>query len=404
MRLYEYEGKELFEKEEIPVPKGKLVSSVLDVDGIELPAIAKAQTLSGKRGRDGLIVPCKNETELKSAVKNLLSKKVAGQKIDKILIEKFLFEKSSEFYLAITYDTSSRGPVALVSKKGGVEIEELAKDRDTVKKITINPIIGLQPWMARQILSTAGFSGLHFLSLTKILLSLWKVFEKYDARLVEVNPLIETEDEEFYAADAKIILDDDADFRRGEVGFPPRDVLGRKLTESEMAAKGIDKNDHRGSAGSTYIELDGDIGVIAAGGGGSLVNMDALVALGGRPANYTEHSGNPPREKLKKLTELVLSKKGLNGCWFVGATANFTDIYETLEGFVEGLRNVKPKPTYPIVIRRGGPRYEEAFEMLRNVGKKEGFDFHIFGPETPMTSTAKTLVTLVNKYKKLKER
>jgi len=402
MRLYEYEGKELFRREGIPLPEGRLISSATEANNIGLPTVVKAQILSGKRGKSGLIIPCKSEDELKSAVQQLLSKEVAGQKIEKVLVEQFLFDKIGEYYLAITYDTSTRSPVVLVSKKGGVAVEEMARDKNAIVALPINPVLGLQPWMARQVLSTAGFSGLHFLSLAKILLSLWNVFGKYDARLVEINPLIETEDEEFYAADAKIILDDDADFRRKEIQFPPRDVLGRIPTKSETLAKEIDKNDHRGSAGSAFIELPGDIAVIAAGGGGSLVNMDALVALGGKPANYTEHSGNPPREKLKRLTEIVLSKKGLKGCWFVGATANFTDIYETLSGFVEGLRAIRPKPTYPIVIRRGGPRFEEAFEMLREVGKKESFDFHIFGPDTPMTSTAKTMVDLVNKYTRKK--
>ena len=402
MKLYEYEGKELFRKEGIPLPEGRLISSVTQTNNIELPVIVKAQTLSGKRGKSGLIIPCENEDELKSAVKQLLSKEVEGQKIEKVLVEQFLIDKSGEYYLAIIYDTSTRSPIVLVSKKGGVDVEELAEDKSAIVALPINPVLGLQPWIARQVLSAAGFSGLHFLSLTKILLSLWNVFSKYDARLVEINPLIETENEEFFAADAKIILDDDADFKRAGLEFPPRDVLGKKPTESETAAKEIDKNDHRGSAGSAFIELPGDIAVIAAGGGGSLVNMDALVTLGGKPANYTEHSGNPPREKLKKLTEIVLSKKGLKGCWFVGATANFTDIYETLSGFVEGLRTIKPKPRYPIVIRRGGPRYEEAFEMLREVGKKEDFDFHIFGPETPMTSTAKIIVDLVNEFKSKK--
>jgi succinyl-CoA synthetase beta subunit len=140
--------------------------------------------------------------------------------------------------------------------------------------------------------------------------------------------------------------------------------------------------------------LDGDIAVIAAGGGGSVVNMDALIASNGKPANYTEHSGNPPREKLQKLTKIVLAKPDLKGCWFVGGTANFTDIYETLMGFVEGLREVKPKPNYPIVIRRGGPRDKEAFAALKEIGEKEGFDFHIYGRETPMTATAKIMVEL----------
>ena len=404
MNLYEYEGKELFRNESISVPTGKVITSAAEIKDFDFPVVAKAQTLSGKRGQSGLIIPCKNSEELKKAIKDLLSKNVDGALVEKILVEQYLVDKNGEYYFSITYDTSTRSPLLIVSKKGGVAVEEITRGGQTISKLTIDPRTGLQSWMARDILAKAGFNGIHFLSLTKILMGLWKVFEKYDARLVEINPLIETEDEEFFAADAKIILDDDADFRQMQLDLPPRNVLGGKPTKNELAAQNIDKNDHRGSAGSAYIELDGDIAVIAAGGGGSLVNMDALVALGGKPANYTEHSGNPPKEKLKTLTEIILSKKGLNGCWFVGATANFTDIYETLSGFVEGLKSITPKPEYPIVIRRGGPRYEEAFEMLREVGKTEGFDFHIFGPETPMTSTAKTIVDLVNKYKKRKKK
>ena len=403
MNLYEYEGKELFRKESIPTPAGKIVISSTEIRDFDYPVIAKAQTLSGKRDKANLIVPCKNPAELKRAVKDLLEKAGDGQQIEKVLVEQYLIDKKGEYYFSITYDTSTRTPVVIVSIKGGVEVEKNSQKEGVISKQNINPTTGLQPWMARQILAKSGFKGIHFLSLTKILIGMWKIFEKYDARLVEINPLIETDNEEFFAADAKIILDDDATFRQSKLDLPPRSVFGKKPTKSEMDAKNIDKNDHRGSAGSTYIELDGDIGVIAAGGGGSLVNMDALVALGGKPANYTEHSGNPPREKIKRLTEIILSKKGLNGCWFVGATANFTDIYETLSGFVEGLRTIKPKPKYPIVIRRGGPRFEEAFEMIREAGKTEGFDFHIFGPETPMTGTAKTIVDLVNEYKRKKK-
>ena len=402
MNLYEYEGKDLLRKEGIPVPHGKIISSLSEISEIEPPIVVKAQVLSGKRGKSGLIVPCKSREELQSAVKNLLGREIAGQKIKTVLIEQYIIDKAGEYYLSITYDTQTRSPIILVSKKGGVDVEELATDPGTIKTLPINPFLGFHPWMARQILAEAGFSGIHFLSLTKILISLWNVFTKYDARLVEINPLIETEGEDFYAADAKVILDDEADFHRTNFELPARNPLGIAPSEAESLAKEIDKNDHRGSAGSAYIELDGDIAIIAAGGGGSMVNMDALIALGGKPANYTEHSGNPPAEKLEKLTKIVLSKEGLNGCWFVGATANFTDIYETLAGFVDGLRSIKPKPAYPIVVRRGGPRFEEAFEMLKEVGKKEGFDFHIFGPETPMTSTAKIVVDLVNNYKKKK--
>lgn len=400
MRLYEFEGLKLFRESNIPTPDAVVVSSVEQVKDINLPAIVKAQVLSGGRGKSGLVKACRELGEVRKAVEDMLGKDVSGERVEKVLIEPYITNKEEEYYLGITYNTATKSPIVLISKKGGVDIEELAGDRKAVQSLPINPIHGLQPWQARQILSEAGFGRIHFLSLTKILIGMWDVFSKYDARLVEINPLIETEDEEVIAADAKVILDDEADYRHTNLELPPRNVLGKKPTKSELAATEIDKNDHRGSAGSTYIELNGDIAVIAAGGGGSLVNMDALMALGGKPANYTEHSGNPPKEKLEKLSKIVLSKRGLAGVWFVGATANFTDIYETLAGFVDALRSIKPKPTYPIVIRRGGPRYEEAFKMLEEVRKKEGFDFHIFGPETPMTSTAKTMVDLANKFKK----
>ena len=200
------------------------------------------------------------------------------------------------------------------------------------------------------------------------------------------------------ALDAKVSLDDDADFRRS-MTFPQRNLFGRPPTWAEIEARKIDEGDHRGTAGSVYYDLDGDIAVLAAGGGGSLVNMDALLACGGKPANYTEHSGNPSREKLKKLTKIILAKPGLAGCWLVGGTANFTDIYETLAGFVEGLREIKPKPTYPIVIRRGGPRDTEAFAMLADVAKSDGYDFHVYGRETPMTATARMMVDLAYERK-----
>jgi len=127
--------------------------------------------------------------------------------------------------------------------------------------------------------------------------------------------------------------------------------------------------------------------------------MDSVIDAGGRPANYTEYSGNPPAEKVQKLTKIALDREGLSGCLVAGAVANFTDIYETLRGFIEGLRQVRPKPTYPIVIRRGGPRQEEAYEMIKKVAKREGFDIHLFGPETPISVACQKMVELANDYK-----
>ena len=129
-----------------------------------------------------------------------------------------------------------------------------------------------------------------------------------------------------------------------------------------------------------------------------MVNIDALLHCGGKPANYTEYSGNPPASVVRDLTLRVLSQKNLKGCWVVGGTANFTDIFETLSGFIEGLRALTEKPRYPIVIRRDGPRREEAFTMLKDIAKKEGYDFHLFGRETSMAESARIMVKFA--YKK----
>ncbi|MBI2039616.1 acetate--CoA ligase family protein [Candidatus Microgenomates bacterium] len=400
MLLYEFEGKILFKNCGINVPESQFITAHEELDSSPSTAlrvrmtdgvVLKAQTLSGKRAQSGGIIKVDSQQAVSTSLKELFGKTINGEKVEKVLVEEIV-EYEKEYYLSFSYDTSTRGPI-MTFGEGGTGVEE--------KRAQSYPVDILKGFETPQDFPK---------ELVDVANKLWQVFTKYDCELAEINPLVigkastslsqyslsessSRSDAKVYALDAKVILDDDADFRR-EVKFPERNLFGRPPTEAEIEARKIDEGDHRGTAGSVYWDLDGDIAVIAAGGGGSIVNMDALLAYGGRPANYTEHSGNPPREKLKKLTKIVLSKPGLKGCWFVGGTANFTDIYETLMGFVEGLREIKPKPIYPIVIRRGGPRDKEAFEMLKEVGKKEGFDFHIYGRETPMTSTAKIMVDL----------
>lgn len=378
MLLYEFEGKQLFKNCGINIPESQLIGELDNqLITIKAPLVLKAQVLSGKRAENGGIVKVDSGQRAPEGegdrLKQLFRKTVNGEKVEKVLVEEMV-DYDQEYYLSFSYSTETRGPV-LTFGEGGTGAESKGA------RIYLVDIL-------------AGFNGENVpQELKDTARKLWEVFTKYDCELAEINPLVVSKGGKVWALDAKVILDDDADFRR-EVKFPERNLFGRPPTEAEVEARKIDEGDHRGTAGSVYWDLDGDIAVLAAGGGGSVVNMDALIACGGKPANYTEHSGNPPREKLKKLTKIILSKPGLKGCWFVGGTANFTDIYETLMGFVEGLRELKLKPTYPIVIRRGGPRDKEAFEALKEIGKKEGFDFHIFGRETPMTSTAKIVVDL----------
>jgi len=149
-------------------------------------------------------------------------------------------------------------------------------------------------------------------------------------------------------------------------------------------------------AARPFVSLGGDIAIIASGGGASMLNIDILMSVGGKPANYVEYSGNPPASVVEELTLKVLGQPGLRGVWVVGATANFTDIYETMSGFVAGLRRVVPKPSYPIVIRRDGPRQTEAKAMLEQVAKEEGYDMHVYGPELSMSESAAELLKFMN--------
>ncbi len=376
MILYEFEGKKILAENGISVPRSILATSPQQLVTLQFPVILKAQVLSGKRMEAGGIIEVKNKKGLKKSLSDLFSKNINGEQVKAVLIEEKL-HFSSEYYLSISYNSDLRSPVITFSEKGGTGIEKRG-----AKIIKVDPITG-------------DFNKKEFPEIvSKVLPQILKIFFENDCLLTEINPLIVSEGL-LTALDAKVSLDDCALERHKERVFPGRSVPGHVASKNEVEAKKIDENDYRGTAGSTYFDLDGDIAVLASGGGASLTAMDALLAAGGKPANYTEYSGNPPKEKVEKLTKIVLSKKGLHGLWVVGAIANFTDIYETLSGLVEALRNLTPKPVFPIVIRRGGPNDEKAFEMLKKV---KDFELHLYGQETSITESAEIIANLAKKY------
>ncbi len=350
MKLYEYEGKELFKKYNIPVPKGTVVSRGEEVPDGGGSVFLKAQVKSGDRKKEGGIVEAKNHAAAMKGVRELLDKKIKEERVEKVLVEERV-DAAEEYYVSFSYDSDYRAPVLSVSTTGGSGIAK-------AHIVPIDMLWGVPSFFVREALAAAGFPKEDITGVSRVVVNLYNLFIKEYALLAEINPLFKTKDGAFIAGDAKIIVDDEK-YYSGERRF---------------------------------LDMDGDIAILASGGGASLLNMDALLRYGGRPANYTEYSGNPKGEVVKELTKRVLSRPGLRGCWVVGGTANFTDIYETLKGFLEGVREVTPKPHYPIVIRRDGPRRAEAFAMLKEVGEKEGYDFHLFGSDTAMADTAKIIV------------
>jgi succinyl-CoA synthetase beta subunit len=230
---------------------------------------------------------------------------------------------------------------------------------------------------------------------------LWQLFLAHDATLIEINPLVKSSqaegDQAWYCLDAKIELEDTASYRHPEwLDYPEKSAMGRPPTQREMLAHEVSRRDHRGVAGESFFEFaGGEIGVLAAGGGASILAMDALVAHGLKPANYTEHSGNPPREKVKAITDVILSIPDLKGLFVVGTNANFTDIFETLSGVVDSLLEQDLPDHFPVLFRRGGPRWQEAFAMIDQRLTAPKFKVKTFGPDFPIVKTAIEMKELI---------
>lgn len=395
MNLYEFEGKQLFEKHGIKIPRGVVVRRRDDfaIKYNELgvtDVVIKAQVLSGKRGKSGGIKFASSAEEVVAACVEIFAMEVRGQYVAAIRIEEKL-AIVEEHYLSITYDTNKKQPVLIYSAEGGMDIEDVAEEN--IQKVLVDirhPSLTLP--LAGEGTDSPPAKG----ELEGVVSSLWDCFLQEDCRIVEINPLIKTSQGEWIAADAKVAIDDDAFFRHKEwEALEPRSMMGRLPTEREIAVKKIDEgeNYYRGTAGK-YIEMDGDIALILNGGGASIANMDAIINLGLKPANYTEYSGNPPREKVYELAKLVLSKPGIRGLWMCGVVANFTNMRETFLGIIDVLDDLKP--SYPIVVRRDGPESAEAIRLVQECAERNHLNLQIFNKEMSMTASAKILADLVS--------
>jgi len=373
MKLQEHEAKNILEKNGLKTPEKGLTEE-------EEEYVVKAQVFSNNRKEKGGIRFAKNRSEAEAEKQEMIGGRIDTEEIKDVLVEEKI-DFTEEYYVSFIYDTDSRKPAMIFSRDGGTGIE----DREASKL----PLEDDSQFRFRQFLKGKGFEGKELVKLAGTLHKLFQAFLEEDARLLEVNPLARTGDG-YIVLDAMMDLDDDANYRHDR-DLPDRSDLGREKTDREVKAEKIDEDDHRGVAGK-YTELDGDIGMMLAGGGASLTNMDALIEYGGEPANYTEYGGNPPTEKVYRLSKVIMSKD-LDGLWHVGGTANNTDILRTMEGFIQALEEERPE--YPIVIRRDGPHADEAFELLREKREELDINMKLYRNDTPMTQTAEVLMEMV---------
>ncbi len=374
MKLKEFESKQLVAAAGIIVSQGVLIRNLDEIKSFEGEKVMKVQTLAGGRGKAGGVKVVTNDN-VKEEVSRFLGKEFLGEQITEVLLDdKISIDK--ELYLGVMFDTSLRKPVLIFSEEGGVDIEKL-RESGKITIIEIDYLQGLVKFPTENV------------ALQEIMKKLYTCFVENDCRMIEINPLVQS-GSSYVAVDAVVMLDDDARYR-WPVKFEER-TDNRKATVREMAAHEIDRDDHRGVAGKTFVDLDGDIAILTSGGGATMTLMDALIGYGGKPANYTEYSGNPPQEKVEALTRIVLQKEGLKGLLVAGVVANFTNIYETLQGVLNVLIELKPK--FPILIRRVGVDWEKARDAMMKAKEEHGLDIHYFDDKTPLTETAKKMVEL----------
>ncbi len=351
MKLFEYQAKELFEEAGIAVPRGRLVSDVSEVDGaleeVGLPCAIKAQVLRGGRGKAGLIQLATTASEARTK---------AGQVFDSIgdgrslLVERAL-DIEKELYLSITPEPVSGSALILASAEGGVEIEEVA--RTTPEKIVqehIDLSEGLLPYEARNVMFELGLEGDGARQGTAVLLSLYDLFQRYDAELVEINPLVVTESGDLIAADGKVTIDDGSLVRQSR--FPLSRDYFESDVEYEAAAEGI-----------PYIEFDGDIGLMCAGSGLTNVIYDLVNYGGGSVGSYVEFGGPNYRRAAKAMELTMLSKPRVLLVVTFGTIARADVIAEDLAEAIGRLQ-----PDFPIVTAIRGTGEEKVRELLDGAG------------------------------------
>lgn len=359
MKLFEYEAKNILAKYGIPTPQGGLATNTGEAREVATklkpPFVVKAQVLVAGRGKAGGIVFANSIGEAEKATEKLLNMQIKGIPVESVWVEEKIQIKR-ELYFGITTDRLNQSYVAIASAVGGMEIEEIAaKTPEKVVKILINPQQGLHTFHTRQIAKKMGYRGSQISELGEILEKLYTIGMDYDAELIEMNPLAETAEGKFVAADARIIIDDNALFRHQE--YKKRLLEGEsELTQQELEAVKSDL---------AYVKLDGNIGVIGNGAGLVMATLDTIQYYGGKPANFLDVGGGAPSEKIATALKIVLSDPKVKTL-LINILGGITRCDDVARGILE--TKEKFGVTKPMVIRLVGTNEEEGKRILKEAG------------------------------------
>jgi succinyl-CoA synthetase beta subunit len=356
MKLYEFEGSDLLRREGIPVPDYALASDPKEAreaaEKLGLPVVVKAQVLTGGRWLAGGVQTVYSLEEVEEASQRILGLSIRGWPVQQVMITPMV-DSVREFYLAVTIDEYHGMPVVILSAAGGVAVNRIALERpEEVVSRYVSIIKGLLPSEARRVCRGAGLRGADVSRVANMLSALYQVFRKYDATIAEINPLVRTSKGDYLALDAKVEIDDDSLYRHPEL----------KLSLDSRIPNPLERRGRE--IGVSYVELDGDIAIVASGAGLGMASMD-IISRRLHPANFLETGGAITAELLYDVMDLVLRKKGVRAV-FINVYGGINPIHEGAKGVVKYLK--EHQVNIPVVAKALGNHQEETWEIFRNSG------------------------------------
>lgn len=377
MNLHEYQGKSLLKKFGVAVPEGIVVDSpkaavdaahvLQSKTGFEIWAV-KAQIHAGGRGKGGGVKIAKTLTEVENYAANILGMQLitpqtgpAGKKVRKVLVEQNVYYKgeteTKEFYISILLNRQAGRNMIVYSPQGGMSIEDVAAETpELIFKEEIDPIIGLQAFQCRKIAFNLGLEGAANKEMISFVNSLYKAYIGIDATLVEINPVIKASDNRIFAADAKVVIDNNALFRHPDISIM-RDLNEEDPMEVEA-----------GSFGLNFVKLNGNVGCMVNGAGLAMATMDIIKLSGGEPANFLDVGGSANAKRVEEAFRIILKDPNVKAI-LVNIFGGIVRCDRVANGIVDAYKNIGAIKV-PIIVRLQGTNAEEAKKIIDKSGLK----------------------------------
>ena len=356
MKLHEYQAKGVFAAAGVPTPKSELAATVEEAvaaaESVGYPCAVKAQVQVGGRGKAGGIELVDDEDELREAAGRILGMDLKGLHVDRVLVEEAV-DFEDELYVGVTMDRGEGKPVAMVSERGGVDIEAVAEeDPEAIAREHVDPAFGLHPYQARRAVFGAGIDRDVANSVASVLTTLYQLWDDKDGTDAEINPLMVTSDREVIAADAVMNVDDDALFRHPDL----------QEMEAESEAGGDELERKADEYGFDYVRLEGNVGIIGNGAGLVMTTLDLVDYYGGKPANFLDIGGGAKAERVTNALDMVFSDENVRAVVF-NIFGGITRGDEVAKGINEALESFEEIPK-PVVVRLAGTNAKEGMEIL----------------------------------------